>query len=663
MPSELAELDSLCVNTIRGLSIDAVQKANSGHPGLPLGAAAFAYSLWTRHLRHNPASPKWFNRDRFILSAGHGSMLIYSLLHLTGYDVSLDDLKSFRQLHSKTPGHPEYGHTAGVEVTTGPLGQGFAHAVGFAIAEEWLAATYNRPEHKIVDHHTYVICSDGDLMEGISTEAASLAGHLELGKLIVLYDDNDISLDGPTSLSFSEDIPAKFTAMGWHVQSVDGLNVDAVDRAITEAKSNDNRPSLIACKTIIGFGSPNKAGSSKSHGSPLGAEEVKLTKAALGLPVDQDFYIAPEALDHFRQALATGKDREAKWQADLDAYAKAYPSEHAQFIAAINGDFGSAWLDALPSFGSDVSAATRESGRAVLKAIGAAHTGLVGGNADLSESTYAVQHDSGDFSKSSTSGRNIFFGVREHAMIAALNGMTLHGGIHAYGGTFFNFSDYCKPSIRLAALMGCPTTMVFTHDSVGVGEDGPTHQPIEQLTGLRAIPNVNVYRPADGNETSAAWKVALQSKTVPTLLVLSRQKLPTLSPTDVQNHPAEKGGYVLYDAMGGTPAVTLIGTGSELQHCAKAKVILEDQGIPTRVVSMPSTFLFDNQTADYKASVLGTAPRVAIEAGATLGWYKYAQTVVGIDRYGLSAPADLVMKELGITAENLVEVAKSAIGK
>ncbi len=663
MPSEIAELDALCVNTIRGLAIDAVQKANSGHPGLPLGAAAFAYSLWTRHLHHSPANPKWFNRDRFVLSAGHGSMLLYALLHLTGYDVSMDDLKSFRQLHSKTPGHPEYGHTAGVEATTGPLGQGFANGVGFAIAEAWLAATYNRPGHDVVDHKTYVICSDGDLMEGIATEAASLAGHLELGKLIVLYDDNDISLDGPTALSFNEDIPSKFAAMGWHVQSIDGLNVDATDRAIREAISHNGKPSLIACKTIIGFGSPNKAGSSKSHGSALGPDEVKLTKSALGLPPDQDFYTPEDALSHFRQAVATGQEREGKWAKVLEAYAIAHPDEHAKFTAAMAGDFGSEWVGALPSFSAEVSAATRESGRAVLKAIGALHTGLLGGNADLSESTYALQHDSGDFSRTNNAGRNIFFGVREHAMAAALNGMTLHGGVHSYGGTFFNFSDYCKPSIRLAALMGCPVTFIFTHDSIGLGEDGPTHQPIEQLTGLRAMPNLNVIRPADGNETSAAWKIALESKSTPTLLVLSRQNLPTLTTQDVRTHPAHMGGYVLHEAEGGPAHVTLIGTGSELQHCVAARSALQSEGIGARVVSMPSTYLFDKQASEYRESVLGVVPRVAIEAGATLGWYKYAQTVVGIDQFGLSAPADQIMKELGMNADHLVAVVKATLGK
>ena len=656
MPSEIAELDSLCVNTIRGLSIDGVQKANSGHPGLPLGAAPMAYALWTRHLRHNPADPHWFNRDRFVLSAGHGSMLLYSLLHLTGYDVSIDDLKSFRQLHSRTPGHPERGHTAGVEVTTGPLGQGIGNAVGIAIAEKWLGATYNRPGHNVVDHFTYVLCSDGDLMEGLSTEAASLAGHLALGKLIVLYDDNDISLDGPTSLSFSENIPEKFTALGWHVQSIDGMSVDTVDRAILEAQLHDSQPSIICCKTIIGFGSPHKAGTSKSHGSPLGAEEVKLTKEVLGIPIEPDFYVSESAQTHFRQALGTGKDRQADWNAKLESYKAEYPNEHAELVAAINGDFGADWAEALPSFGPEVSQATREAGRLVLKAVAPKHPTLIGGSADLSESTFAVQPDSGEFTDDNPSGRNIFYGVREHAMVAAVNGMLAHGGVRGYGATFFNFSDYCKPSIRLAAIMHLPSIVVFTHDSIGVGEDGPTHQPIEQLTGLRAIPNLNVIRPADGNETSVAWKIALESQTTPSLLVLSRQKLPTLTPANVQDHPAERGGYVLKDASTDEPKVVLIGTGSELQLCVNAQVQLEEKGISTRVVSMPSTFLFDRQDAEYQEEVLCDALTIAVEAGSTLGWFKYAHEVIGLDDFGLSAPADQVMKELGLTTENVVGV-------
>lgn len=587
-------------------------------------------------------------------------MLLYSLLYLTGYDLPLDELKGFRQLHSRTPGHPEVHHTAGVEMTTGPLGQGFAHAVGFAIAEEWLAAKFNRPGHDVINHHTYVICSDGDLMEGLSTEAASLAGHLKLGKIVVLYDDNSISLDGPTSLSFSEDVPAKFTALGWHVQSVDGMVIDAVDRAIEEAKLVTDRPSIICCKTIIGFGSPHKAGTNKSHGSPLGAEEIKLTKQALGIPLEPDFYVAPDALDHWRQALATGADREKAWNAALEAYGAEYPSEKRELLRLIAGEFGDDWLNALPSFGPEASQATREASRAVIKAMAAKHPALIGGSADLSESTYTTQSESGEFSAEDRAERNLFFGVREHAMVAAVNGITLHGGLQAYGGTFFNFSDYCKPSIRLAAIMHCPSIVVFTHDSIGVGEDGPTHQPIEQLTGLRATPNVNVFRPADGNETSVGWKIALESKTSPTLLVLSRQKMPTHSPATILDHPAEKGGYILKEASA-TPKVILIGTGSEVQHCVSAQATLESEGIPTRVVSMPSSFLFDQQSIDYQDAVLADALTVAVEAGATLGWFKYAHDAIGIDRYGLSAPQDQVMKELGITPEAVVERVKELL--
>ena len=653
-------LDASCINAIRGLSIDAIQKANSGHPGLPMGAAPMAYTLWTKFLKHNPTNPHWFDRDRFILSAGHGSMLLYSLLHLTGYDLSIDDLKQFRQLHSRTPGHPENFQTVGVEMATGPLAQGFGHSVGFALAEAWLRATFNKPGFDIVDHYTYVLASDGDMMEGLSNESASLAGHLHLGKLIVLYDDNEISLDGPTSLSFTENVGARFEALGWHVQRVDGMDVHAVDSALKEAQHVKDQPSLICCKTIIGFGSPNKAGTQKSHGAALGAEEVKLTKEALGIPLEPDFYVAPEAVEHYRTAIATGQAKEAKWNDLFAAYKVEYPELAGILEKAIAGDFPTDWVESLPTF--DAPVASRKAGNIVLNAIGAHHPTLIGGNADLSESTYAFQKSSGEFSWDDHAQRNLMFGVREHAMVAAVNGLTLHGGIQAFGGTFFIFSDYCRPSIRLAALMHCPSILVFTHDSVGLGEDGPTHQPIEQLTSLRAMPNLNVFRPADGNETAIGWKVALKSKKTPTLLVLSRQDLVPVSPAPIGTHPAEAGAYIAQEASTGTPQVILIGTGSEVGLCVGAKEKLEAEGIPTRVVSMPSWFLFEEQTPEYKQSVLPSGiKKVSVEAGSTLAWPRYSDAQVGIDRFGISAPAKQVFAELGLTVDHVVEVAKQTL--
>lgn len=660
MAVETQRLDDLCINAIRGLSIDAIQKANSGHPGLPMGAAPMAYTLWSKFLRHSPTNPHWFNRDRFILSAGHGSMLLYSLLHLTGYDLSVDDLKQFRQLHSKTPGHPENFMTAGVEMSTGPLGQGFAHGVGFALAEDWLAANFNQPGHNIIDHYTYVLASDGDMMEGLSNEAASLAGHLHLGKLIVLYDDNEISLDGPTSLSFTENVGGRFEALGWHIQRVDGMDVSAVAAAIKEAQHVNDKPSLIACKTIIGFGSPNKAGTQKSHGSPLGPDEVKLTKEALGIPLEPEFYVADEALAEYRKAIEHGQALEAKWNAAYDAYAAAHPKLASTLKNCIEGNFSQDWVNALPTFDQAIS--TRKASNAIINAIAPKHPTFVGGSADLSESTLTTQKGSGEFDWSDHRGRNFMFGVREHAMVAAVNGMTLHGGVQAYGGTFFVFSDYCRPSIRLASIMHCPTIVVFTHDSIGVGEDGPTHQPVEHLTALRAIPNLNVFRPADGNEASVAWKVALQSKKTPTLLIFTRQDLPILTPSSVTNHPAEKGAYILSEANGGVPKVIVIGTGSELQLAVGAKEKLEAQGIPTRVVSMPSWFLFEEQSAEYKASVFPAGvKRVSVEAGCTLAWPRYSDAQVGIDRFGLSAPAKLVFQELGVTVDHIVEEATNLV--
>lgn len=638
--------------------MDGVQKANSGHPGMPLGCAPMAYALWTRHLKHNPKNPNWFDRDRFILSAGHGSMLIYSLLYLTGYDLGIEDLKQFRQLGSRTPGHPENHLTPGVEMATGPLGQGLATSVGFAIAEKFLAATYNRTGHNIIDHHTYGICSDGDLMEGVTSEAASLAGHLQLGKLIFLYDDNKISIDGSTEITFTEDVDARYKAYGWHTIRVDGMDVEAVHQAIELAK-DDPRPSLILARTTIGFGSPNKAGTSKVHGSPLGPEEVRLTKEALGIPIEPDFFVDDAALAEYRQAVDAGRKHEQDWQARFKQYETAYPKEAAQLTNLINGDLGKDWIAALPEITETI--ATRKSGERVLTAIQSYLPTLIGGAADLVESTFTHQNLSPDFQHESPTGKNINFGIREHAMVAAANGITLHGGTRGFGSSFFVFTDYCRPSIRLAALMECPTILVFTHDSIGLGEDGPTHQPIEHLASLRAMPNLNLIRPCDGNETAAAWKVALESKRTPTMLVLSRQNLPPLTPDDVKDHPLEKGAYVLREAIG-TAQLILVGTGSEVQHCIKAAEALETEGIAVRVVSMPSWILFEQQDAAYRESVLPKrTPTLSVEAGSTFGWSKYATDSIGIDRYGVSAPSSVALAEFGFTAENVAARARVLI--
>lgn len=649
-------ISTLSVNTIRGLAIDGVQAANSGHPGLPLGAALMAYALWKRHLKHNPKNPHWFDRDRFVLSAGHGSMLLYSLLHLAGYDLPLDELKRFRQLGSKTPGHPENGLTPGVEMATGPLGQGISTAVGYAIAERFLAATYSS---EIVDHYTYVICSDGDLMEGISNEAASLAGHLGLGRLIVLYDDNGITIDGTTAVSFTEDVAARFEALGWHTERLDGMDVDAVDAAISRAKLVEDRPSLLLCKTVIGFGSPHKAGTSKVHGSPLGPEELELTKQALGIPSEPKFFVPAEATVDL-DATEAGRQAEAEWQQRWDAYAAAEPAKAEQFLKSLSRDWGQDWLDALPS--SDAKVATRKSGEAVLQAVAAHIPTLLGGSADLAESNFTHLHGQSGFQKDNHSGRNVNYGVREHAMAAAVNGMTLHGGVLPIGATFLIFSDYCRPSLRLAALMEVPSLFVFTHDSIGVGEDGPTHQPVEHLTALRAIPNFNVFRPADANEAAVGYKVAIESKHTPTALILSRQALPALSPSDVRNHPAERGAYVLREASGPVQVI-LIGSGSEVSLCVDAQAELEASGVATRVVSIPSWLLFDRQGLDYRREILPLGvPAVSVEAGSTLAWGRYAQAHVGIDTFGTSAPADQAFRHFGFTVEHVVSTARTLLG-
>jgi len=636
-----SDQDFLAVNVIRGLSLDGVEKAKSGHAGLPLGAAAMAYVLWSRHLKFDPSAPQWFDRDRFILSAGHGSMLLYSLLHLAGYDLGIEDLKQFRQLHSRTPGHPENTHTPGVEMATGPLGQGVAHSVGFAIAEQYLAAKYPG----LVDHYTYALCSDGDLMEGVASEAGSLAGHLSLGKLIWLYDDNGITIDGTTALSFTEDVGKRFEAFGWHVQTIDGMDLTAVDAAIVAAKA-DPRPSLICAKTVIGFGSPKLAGTNKAHSNPFGAEELAATKAALGLP-NEPFYDPEEAHLAFAPAVQRGQESHQKWASAVAG------SDLETLLSGVELD----WANVLPVISDKI--ATRKSSETIIQALAPVLPGLIGGSADLAESNLTHQKGFGDFSPSQPSGKNINFGVREHAMAAAVNGITLHGGTRGYGASFLIFSDYARPALRLSALMECPSIFVFTHDSVGVGEDGPTHEPVEQLTSLRAIPNFNLFRPCDGNETAAGWKVALQSSKTPTLLALSRQALPAVSPATPGDHPAEKGAYVLSEAE--DAVITLIGTGSEVQHCLAAQKTLAEDGIMARVVSMPSWFLFDQQTDDYQESVLGEVLTISIEAGSTLAWPRYADVCLGIDRFGLSAPGDLVMKELGMTPEAIVEAAKALV--
>ena len=653
-------LDDLCINTIRGLTLDAVGAANSGHAGLPMGAGPMAYVLWTQFLKHNPRNPKWFDRDRFVLSAGHGSMLLYSLLHLTGYDLSLDEIKRFRQIHSKTPGHPENVVTPGVEVTTGPLGQGFGHAVGLAIAERFLGATYNRPGFEVIDHHTYGICSDGDLNEGLSNEAASLAGHLGLGKLIFLYDSNEITIDGSTKIAFTEDVGRRFEALGWHVQEVDGMDLNEVQTALESARAELTRPSIIVARTVIGFGSPNLEGTSKIHSNALKPDELKLTKENLSIPLDPLFDIPEDALKHFRTAIEKGARAEGQWKQLMIEYAEDYPSEAKELKAAIAGEHGEEWVKALPKCTEKM--ATRKASEGVIQAIAPFFPTLIGGSADLNESNLVEQKGRKSFQAASPEGANIHFGIREHAMAAAVNGINLHGGTRAYGASFMVFTDYARPSIRLAAIQDSPSIFVFTHDSIGVGEDGPTHEPIEHLTSLRAIPNFNVFRPADGNETAVGWKVALQSTKTPTLLALTRQGVPPLTPDTVGAHPAERGAYILFDAAKGKPKVTLIGTGSELQHCAAAREKLEAEGIPTRVVSFPSWFLFEQQDDAYKKKTIDLSiPTLSVEAGSTLAWPRYSHAQVGIDRFGLSGPGDQVMAEFGFTAENVVEKAKQLL--
>jgi len=676
-------LDQLSINTIRFLAVDAVQKANSGHPGLPMGAAPMAYVLWTHHIKHSPANPKWPNRDRFVLSAGHGSMLLYALLHLTGYDLPLSEIKAFRQWDSKTPGHPENILTPGVEMTTGPLGQGISHAVGMAIAEAHLGGVYNRPGHSVMEHHTFVIASDGDLMEGVSAEASALAGHLGLGRLIVLFDDNRVSLASATSLIFREDVAKRYEAYGWHVQRVeDGNDVNAIDAAISAAKADTSHPSLIMVRSVLGYGSPSKQGTFKAHGSPLGPEEVLAAKENLGWPAEPSFYIPDDALENFRQAVVRGKKMEAEWEADLARYQAAYPELAAQFKRATAGELPEGWEEGLPTFTGAEPIATRKASGAVLRALAAAIPDIMGGSADLNPSTYTALPGLGDFQPANWepadkqgavggewgyAGRNLHFGVREHAMGAIAGGMALHGGLIPFTATFLVFADYMRPPMRLAALGEARVIYVFTHDSVAVGEDGPTHQPIEQLMNLRAVPNLTVIRPADATETTEAWKAALHNTEGPTALVLSRQALPVLDrSTYAPADNVQRGAYVLWQVEKGAPEVILIATGSEVHTALEAGKMLAEDGVNARVVSMPSWELFDQQPVAYRESVLPSEvrTRVAIEAGTALGWEHYVGldgVVVGMRSFGASAPGKVVLQEFGFTPENVAAQARALL--
>jgi len=656
------ELDQLSINALRFLAVDGVQKANSGHPGAPLGCAPIAYLLYQKLMKHDPSDPKWIDRDRFILSNGHASMLLYGSLHLSGYDLPMSQLESFRQWGSHTPGHPEYHETPGVEVTTGPLGQGFAMAVGIATAEKHMAAVYNRDMYQVVDHHTYVLCGDGDLMEGISHEAASLAGTLGLGKLIVLYDDNLISLDGPTDLSYTEDVTKRFEAYHWQVLSVaDGNDLRALEDAIEQAKAETTKPTLIRVRTVIGYGSP-KAGTKAVHGEALGVENVKATKKNLGWPEDKFFYVPEEAAKNWLEAKSRGKKAHTEWEAHFEEYKRAYPEPAAEFERVIKRELTKDWEKQIPKFPTDKPVATRNAGQKVMDAIAAAVPELFGGAADLTASTKTIFKDSVSFHVD-PKGRNVFFGVREFGMMAMVNGMAAHGGLIPFGSTFFVFSDYCRSALRMGCLMGVHSLYIFTHDSIGLGEDGPTHQPVEHLMSLRVIPQMTDFRPADANETAVCWKLALERK-APSFMALSRQDLPVY---DAEGAWAgvPKGAYAIREEA--KPDVILIGTGSEVSLCLKAADELKGAGINARVVSMPSFRIFDEQSDEYKAALLpeGT-PKIACEAGATMGWWKYVGhngAIVGLDRFGASAPGPIAMEKLGISVANVVAHAKRLVKK
>jgi len=661
------ELMNRSINAIRFLSADAVQKANSGHPGLPMGMAAVAYAIWTRHMRHNPANPEWPDRDRFVLSGGHGSMLLYSLLYLTGYDLSLDELRNFRQWGSLTPGHPEYGLTPGVETTTGPLGQGFATGVGMAIAEASLAAHYNRPGHEIVDHYVYAIVTDGDLMEGVASEAASLAGHLKLGKLIYFYDDNRISIEGSTELAFTEDRGKRFEAYQWHVQSIDGLDVEAVDRAVEAAKA-DPRPSLIICRTTIGYGLPNRAGTAKAHGEPAGDEEIAGARLALGWDY-QPFEVPDDVLEHFRAVRERGEKLEAQWRKRFEGYRKAFKAEAAEIERRLKGELPADWEKLLPTFPADPKGmATRASSGKVINAIAGALPELMGGSADLAPSTNTLVDGGGNFQPGQYDGRNLHFGVREHGMGAVVNGMAAHKGFIPYGATFLVFSDYMRPAVRISALSHFHSIWVYTHDSIGLGEDGPTHQPVEHLAALRAIPQLVVLRPADANEVSAAWKIAIKRQG-PTTLALTRQAVPTIDRSIYAAASGlEKGAYVLADLGAIRPQIIFMASGSEVALIIEAGSRLAADGVGVRVVSFPSWELFEEQDMAYQNSVLlpAVTARIAVEAGVSQGWWRWvgqSGRVIGVNKFGASAPAKIVFQKYGFTVENILAQANQMIGR
>ncbi|MGA3094638.1 MAG: transketolase [Dehalococcoidales bacterium] len=654
--------EEFCLNTIRFLAVDAVEKANSGHPGAPMGMAAMAYTLWQRFLKHNPHNPDWTDRDRFILSAGHASMLLYALLYLNGYDLSLDDIKNFRQWDSRTPGHPEHGITPGVEATTGPLGQGFANGVGMAIAERHLAATYNKPGFNIVDHYTYAICSDGDLMEGVASEAASLAGTLKLGKLIYLYDDNHITIEGSTDFTFKEDVGQRFRAYGWQVIGpIAGMSVEAIDAAIRQARSDSEHPSLIICNTTIGYGSPNKASTSHAHGEPLGKEETLLAKQKLGWTYPEPFTVPDDVLKHFRTSVEKGIKLESDWNRVFDSYAKAYPEEARQFNIDIKGELPAGWDSGLDKlFDSTMKPiSTREASELVINALAAKIPSFMGGSADLAPSTKTLIKNAGDFNAATYAGRNLHFGVREHAMGAVAGGMALHGGIIPYTATFLIFYDYMRPSVRLAALTGDRVVFVFTHDSIGLGEDGPTHQPVEQLLGLRSVPNLTTIRPADAMETVEAWKLALEKGNGPTALILTRQALPVIDRNAMSpSSGVRRGGYTLWQSAE-KPEIILIGTGSEVHIALEAARILKEKGISARVVSLPSWEIFEAQSEEYRRSVIPPEikARISVEAGSTLGWCRYigdGGVAIGIDHFGASAPGKVLYDKFDITAQRIV---------
>lgn len=665
MENAPGSIDELCINTIRFLSVDAVEQANSGHPGMPMGAAAMAFVLWDDFLKHNPADPGWPDRDRFVLSAGHASMMLYALLYLTGYDVSLEDIRQFRQWGSKTPGHPEYGVTPGVEATTGPLGQGFGDAVGMAIAERSLARRFNRPGHEVISHFTYSILSDGDMEEGVSSEAASLAGTLGLGKLICLYDMNGISIEGNTAITFGEDVSRRFQAYRWHVIGpIDGMDIPSVRSALVSARAESSRPNLVICRTVIGYGSPNKANTAAVHGEPLGAEEAKLTRDRLNWKYPGPFTVPPEVLAHMKQAQERGRRQQQGWKASLESYGEAYPAEATQLLLDLSGDLPAGWDAGLDKLfeGQAKPLATREASGRIMNAIAGEVHSFMGGSADLSPSTKTYLTGYGDFGPGDYSGRNMHFGVREHAMGATSNGMALHGGFIPYTGTFLVFYDYMRTPVRLAALMGIRVIFIFTHDSVGLGQDGPTHQPIEHLAGLRAVPGLVTIRPADATETVEAWKIAMERREGPTALLLTRQNVPVLDRKSLAAASGvRRGGYTLWEA-GAPPAVILIGTGSEVHLALEAGRILKEKGVPARVVSLPSWEIFESQPIEYRRDVLppGIRARVSIEAAGTVGWERYVGldgVAIGLQRFGASAPGEVIYEKMGLTAGHVAQEA------